>query len=72
MLTTTLLIRLIKANQKAGKQVSIVDPEGVTAGGVVLEPNNIMHKMSCGPQRWYVADIVTLLNKQIISVQISG
>lgn len=72
-----LLVRLIEANQKAGRQVSIVDNTanpnlyGPIEGGVMLESDALLYKMAIGKQRYYVSDITKFIQRGTLSVKVT-
>lgn len=75
LLSQTMMIRLIKANQKAGRNVNVRDnctTESMYAiqGGVRLGQNE-QYKMAIGPDRLYVADVNTMVNQGQLSIIVS-
>lgn len=75
LLPTSLMVRLIRSNQRLGRTISVVDNEPCDGydpiqGAVVLDPNNIMHKMMVGAQRHYVSDVAAFVNATTLSIKV--
>lgn len=87
-MNSSIMVRLIEANRKAGRNVIMVDHTAPTlpalsklstsvnedpiAGSVFTEAGNSLYKLIVGGRRYYVNDIMHFINKGSLQLKVDN